>query len=110
MKNVDFLDCIQSINTLARIDKRVTKVYLLYMKVVSLKDLKKNLHSFTELVHKGTRLFVTRYNKPYVVIVPSNDTENLHLGSKSSNPKLSPAIKVNEKTDWLSELEKDREE
>lgn len=55
------------------------------MRIVSLKDLKENLAEIAECASKGEHVSVTKYNKPYIALVPVHSL-NLRLGKNLGTP------------------------
>jgi antitoxin (DNA-binding transcriptional repressor) of toxin-antitoxin stability system len=47
-------------------------MYFLFMKKTSLKELKEDLSKWTECAARGERVYVSKYNKPYIVLIPSH--------------------------------------
>lgn len=84
-------------------------MYLSYMKSVPIKDLKRNLSSWTEEAAKGERVQVTKYNRPYVVLSPAGAT-GIHVGKKVGKEPLKSVLKEATKGRWLRALQEDRDE
>ncbi|MBI4209797.1 MAG: hypothetical protein HY538_08875 [Deltaproteobacteria bacterium] len=79
------------------------------MPSVPLKDLKENLSHWAEEAAKGNVVHVTKYNRPYVALVPGRDV-GLHRGRLVGRGHFKPALKKPIQGDWLRYLLEDRED
>jgi antitoxin (DNA-binding transcriptional repressor) of toxin-antitoxin stability system len=79
------------------------------MKSVNLKALKEDLSLWTEKAAGGEIVEVTKYNRPFVWIVPSG-TQNLRRGQKVGKASISPVLKEASQGKWLEVLLTDRNE
>ncbi|MBI2336935.1 MAG: hypothetical protein HYU97_09285 [Deltaproteobacteria bacterium] len=80
------------------------------MNTVTLKDLKEDLSSWAEKAAKGEIIHVTKYNRPYIVLAPSNP-KGLHVGSRVGKGRFVTVVKrrgVGKLA--LKALQEDREE
>ena len=100
---------ILSRNRAISIEKVDIKVYTFYMKSVNLKDLKKRLSYWVDETAKGNVVEVTRYNKPYIRLVPRTEP-SLHYGSKVGKAELESSTKSHAAKQWLKTLLDDRSE
>lgn len=82
-------------------------VYTSYMKSVNLKALKEDLSHWTEEAAGGEIVEVTRYNRPYVWIVPSG-AQGLRSGKHVGTASISPVLEEGSKGKWLRVLDEDR--
>jgi antitoxin (DNA-binding transcriptional repressor) of toxin-antitoxin stability system len=87
----------------------VIKVYYFGVEFVPIKDLKSNLAHWTEKASKGEVIQVTKFNRPYVRIVPEGDVR-LHRGRNVGKRDLAPALKIGDKLPWFEFLQEDRDE
>ena len=79
------------------------------MKSVSLKDLKKHLSEVTEQAARGEVVQVTKYNKPFVVLM-GVASPAVHVGSKVGTTSLVSIGKKLTRGRFLSALKEDRED
>jgi len=79
------------------------------MKNVPLKALKENLAYWTEAAAKGELVQVTKYNRPYVVMGPSEGS-GLSRGKKAGQEALKSVLSEATKGKWLKILKEDRDE
>ena len=78
------------------------------MKVVPIKELKEKLAELSEIAAKGGKVKVTKYNKPYILLVAAEDlSQNLIIGSKVGTA-LKPIAKSGSKGRYLEILAEDR--
>lgn len=78
------------------------------MKAVSLKDLKENLSTWVDFVQQGHSIQIMKYNKPIVVIYPTEVSLNLRIGKNITNTKLKPCLTNATQGEWIKFLEEDR--
>jgi len=79
------------------------------MKCVSLKDLKEDLSTWTEIAAHGESVQVTRYNKPYVVLGPAI-LSGVHMGRRLGDD-LKPCFGKDPTSGrWLNVLQDDRDD
>lgn len=79
------------------------------MKSVPLKALKENLAYWAEEAAKGERVQVTKYNRPYAVLGPS-EGYGLYRGKKAGRESLKSVLSKATKGKWLKILKEDRDE
>ena len=79
-----------------------------YIKV-SLKQLKQELGAIASSAAHGARIDVTRYNKPYLVMVGAAE-HSLQAGVNAENFSLKPALKTAKKNVATKTLLEDRDE
>ena len=79
-----------------------------YIKV-SLKQLKQELGAIASSAAQGARIDVTRYNKPYLVLVGAAE-QSLQVGASADNFTLKPALKSGKKNVANKALQEDRDE
>lgn len=91
------------------VDKKVINKYFYHMISVPIKDLKENLSAYTEKASQGEVIQVTKYNKPYVTILPGQ-YKGLRIGSKVGQPLKPSGLKNASKGMYLKFLEEDRGE
>lgn len=77
------------------------------MNKVPLKELKKDLSSWAEEASKGNIIEVTKYNRPYIYIVPHAQS-GLFQGSKVGQGSLTSILSSGSQGKWLEYLEEDR--
>ncbi len=79
------------------------------MKSVPLKALKENLAYWAEEAAKGEVVQVTKYNRPYVMLGPSEGS-GLYRGLKVGQEPLKSVLSGATKGKWLKILKEDRDE
>lgn len=79
------------------------------MEIVPIKDLKENLSEWAERASKGDVILVTKYNHPYIRLVPGRSS-GLMEGSRVGQGVLSPALRRGAGGRALRFLTEDREE
>ena len=79
------------------------------MSSVTLKDLKEDLSSWAQRAAKGETIHVTKYNRPYIVLGPSNP-KGLHVGSRVGKGHFVAVVKGGLRGLALKALQEDREE
>lgn len=83
------------------------------MKKISLKDLKENLSTYAEEAAKGDPIQVTKYNKPFILLLGSSGTSShfgLHIGKNAGKASLESVGKTLSKGKVLDVLSEDRSE
>ena len=76
--------------------------------MVSLKELKEDLHAWTDLASRGTPVQVTRYNKPYIMLIAVAATE-VRVGSLVGKSPLSAITKSATDGKFIQSLDDDRD-
>ncbi|MBL7684863.1 MAG: hypothetical protein JNK65_02380 [Deltaproteobacteria bacterium] len=79
------------------------------MKSVPLKDLKENLSYWAEEAAHGEKVQVTKYNKPYIMLGPT-EVSFLHQGIQSGREPLRSVLRQGTKGKYLDILSEDRNE
>lgn len=79
------------------------------MEKVPLKDLKENLSEWTEKAHQGAIIEVTKYNRPYIKLVPGSET-GVFQGAKAGQTLPESPLRDPTGGKWLDALTEDREE
>lgn len=79
------------------------------MKKATLKELKDNLSTLTEIASKGETVEITRYNRPYIILSPTQ-LQNLTVGRRVGlGVEIKPLGRSLTKGLYLSFLEADRD-
>jgi prevent-host-death family protein len=78
------------------------------MKSVSLKDLKQNLSQYAEEAAQGASIQVTKYNRPFVLLVGAR-SPSLHIGLRAGTGFLQTVGKKATEGKFLKTLLEDRE-
>lgn len=79
------------------------------MKSVPLKALKENLAHWTEEAAKGELVQITKYNRPYITLGPSEGSV-LYRGKKAGRESLKSVLSEATKGMWAKILKEDRDE
>ncbi len=66
--------------------------YLIFMKMVSIQELKRNLSKFLSMAAAGVHVVVTRHKKPLAQLGPAN-LAHVHVGARFGHGKLRPAAR-----------------
>lgn len=78
------------------------------MKSVPLKELKANLARYTRAAAAGLPIEVTRYNRPYVTLMPAGHA-SVHIGKRAGQGTVEPIGRALSKGQFLKVLLEDRE-
>lgn len=76
---------------------------------IPLKELKENLSHWTEEASKGSQILVTKYNRPYIMLLPGGGG-SLYHGSRVGKASLTSELDQASKGRYLDYLLHDREE